>query len=88
MPLTLYRRENEALFIHLTPGADHAKVIKMLATTGIEIRVCNIKKSGVGITINAPDSIKIRREELLGTPPRSIGWQARIKRWLGRPAKS
>jgi len=65
MSLALSRHSGESLFLHLTPGADVEKLLKQLATTGIKIRLGEIRGSRVKIHIDAPDDISIAREEVL-----------------------
>lgn len=65
MSLVLSHHYGESLFLHLAPGADVEKLLKQLATTGIEIRLGEITGSRAKIHIDAPDEISIAREELL-----------------------
>ncbi|WP_167145070.1 carbon storage regulator [Pseudomonas sp. OTU750018] len=65
MSLALRRRSGESIYLHLKPGSDVEQLLKVLATKGIEIRLGEIRDSKAIISIDAPESISILREELL-----------------------
>jgi|GEM_PF-3690788 len=65
MSLALRRRVGECIYLHLKPNSDIDELLEILSTTGIEIKLGEIRDSRAIISIDAPDSISILREELL-----------------------
>lgn len=64
--LTVTRREGENLRLTINPGVDTEKLVRLLLRDGITIHLHRSPRDGhIRIGIEAPQQIKISREELL-----------------------
>lgn len=61
--LTVTRREHESICLTVSPDAD-LESLRDALTSGIVIRISNIKLGKCRVQIDAPDEIEILRSEL------------------------
>ncbi|TWI48022.1 carbon storage regulator CsrA [Pseudomonas duriflava] len=68
MGLVLTRHEGEKIILSVQDGADEQQLIEALRNSGISISISQAKFGAAKVRIDAPDAIKIMREELINVP--------------------
>lgn len=66
--LLLSRREGEGLHLSIAPGASAELLLEHLRKDGITIRVEEIKRSQVRLSVEAPLEVLVLRDELYTAP--------------------
>lgn len=63
--LMLTRRVGQSIILSLAPDADPELALRQLLRDGIIIRINQVERGKVGVSINAPLTIQIMRDELI-----------------------
>lgn len=63
--LMLTRRAGQSIVLSLAPDADPEQVLRQLLRDGITIEIHQVERGNVRVSIDAPRTIQILRDELI-----------------------
>ncbi|WP_041769478.1 carbon storage regulator [Ectopseudomonas mendocina] len=63
--LILTRRVGQSIVINVAPGADPEQALHQLLRDGITVEINGVKHGNVRVSIDAPRTIQILRDELI-----------------------
>lgn len=63
--LMLTRRAGQSFVLNLAPGADPERALQQLLRDGITVEIYSVENGNVRVSIDAPRTIQILRDELV-----------------------